>query len=621
MQIAFGNARLLLWILLILTSWIGWGEAARRVCRVRRIDLGLRAAWGMAITALIGGPLNAAEFCSPWVLIAITLCGAGFAVPLLIDGIQRARRHPATSIERALPLLPIVVVGLFFLISSMSALDGGINLIDDASFYFTLPIRMLETGAAIDPLNGRRLSTFGGYAFLQAQVGVVGTEWAAFVVDRGLSSVVTVMLLVGIGNRRHAWRWAACVSAAICWLFPVYRTSANCMAAMAITAMVLGTLRTVLLADQRPTRRLPLLIMAAVMATAACTFRDNILALPPLFFAIYFAHRAWRSVQPMRDLAMEAGLVIATGLLALLPWSIALFRACGSFLYPLMKGNQRDPSFTFAPASMASVDRLVVAARLLASPTFLLVYLPIVFLIFRKQWTALWMFIAAVLMSGLTAYEFPIADLGWLERFCVPALLGIGLYGVDLAIRPVAASHRKNAATAVVAATIVALLLWPWDWSAAYFRNKGKAFVDSVTTPFRFASPEAVKAYAAMQKSIPQGAVVASALDYPTLLNFARNPIYCIDIPGAATKTGIWPYRQGVYALRDFLREQGVQYVAFQEFGQAEGLHSPPQWINLMPKHDRTAERMLDMMATVEALAKVSPVVHHQDGLVAFKVQ
>ena len=76
---------------------------------------------------------------------------------------------------------------------------------------FVLPLRMLEAGAALDPLNLRRLLTYGGYAFLQAQVGVVGSEANAYVVDPGLASVLIVMLLAGLRQRRGAGRWVVVV--------------------------------------------------------------------------------------------------------------------------------------------------------------------------------------------------------------------------------------------------------------------------------------------------------------------------------------------------------------------------------------------------------------------------
>ena len=573
----------------------------------------------MAVTALLGGPLNAGRLCSPISITAVTLIGACLAKPVVVRAVRRLARRPAVCLKLLLPYSPLMLAGLFMLISSMSAVDGGINTLDDAPFYMTLPLKMLQTGAAIEPLNGRRLSTFGGYAFLQAQIGVVGNEWAAFVVDKGLSSIVVVLLVVGLRRRRYAWRWVACLVGAMVWLFPVYR--ANTMAALAITALVLATLRTVQLADLRSANRLPLLVLAGLTATAVCTFRDNILALPPIFFSGYFAYRFHRFPADWRVTLKETIAVAATGLLALLPWSVALYQACGSFLYPLMKGNQRDPYFDFVLPGTTWTTRLSVVQQMILSRPFLLSYIPVVFVLLHKQWTTFWMFVATLLMAAMTAYAFPTAEMGWLERFNLPALMAITLVAFDLAMRPPPTVVRGTWLALLLILFISWACLWPFSQTADQLNNKGRAFADSVRKRPDIFAPGLPESYRALQQSTPEGATILSILDYPTLLDFKRNTIYCVDIPGGATKTGLWPYHGTVRELQEFLLAQGGDYVVFGEFGKANGLYAPRDWIRLFRTGDRTAPRMLDMMGTVEALAKICPVVHHADGYIAFRIR
>src|SRR4051794_39879594 len=67
----------LLWTILILLAWIGWGFL---LCGLlphysQNIDWGLAAAWGMALCIALGGVLNLFALISPGVGMAFVLFG------------------------------------------------------------------------------------------------------------------------------------------------------------------------------------------------------------------------------------------------------------------------------------------------------------------------------------------------------------------------------------------------------------------------------------------------------------------------------------------------------------------------------------------------------------------
>ena len=166
-----------LWGLFVLASWAGWGYWLGRwfLGKGREPDPSLCIGWGLCGMLVIGGVLNAARLCSPAMLSALVVIGSVGAIPLLRRQWNAIRRDPHGATRAWLNMLPLVIWGSVVLAGSLDWTISEINPADDLANYLMYPVKMLQTGAAIDPFNIRRLSTFGGFAFLQAVIGVVGT--------------------------------------------------------------------------------------------------------------------------------------------------------------------------------------------------------------------------------------------------------------------------------------------------------------------------------------------------------------------------------------------------------------------------------------------------------------
>jgi len=69
------------WGLLILASFIGWGgEIARRLFVARKVDLGLRATWGLSFVLLACAVASLASLSSRAVILFIVAAGAALGV-------------------------------------------------------------------------------------------------------------------------------------------------------------------------------------------------------------------------------------------------------------------------------------------------------------------------------------------------------------------------------------------------------------------------------------------------------------------------------------------------------------------------------------------------------------
>ena len=614
-----GFGVMLVWTALVAASWVGWGSAAARWAGCRRVGVGLRASWGLAITVFLGGVLNATRT-SYTPLVALLVFGGDLILVVFLFKVRRSMRRWAMrrwSWQRAVAVLPVVIAlgyGAVVLAGSLATDTETVNGYDDPGLYLLMPQKMLHAGAAIDPLNIRRLSTFGGYSFLQAQIGVIGQETHAFVVDMGLAPLLLVLLLIDetrVGRRR----WMIVPLAAVCWLYPMPRL--NTMAEWVMAVTTLATLRTMLLADRltvvkdgRTRRRL--LIVAAVTATAGCTFRDNLIALPPLFFGFYFIVRFISGSVPRRTTAVETLLVLTTGVVCLMPWSLALYQAAGSPLYPLFKGNDPVGIIGYAGDMTAEFRRDVVIGTLGLTP-FLLLYLPAILIIAYRRWTAAMLLIAIVSTCVMTIYAYPTDDPVSYERFCLPALTAVALYGMAVGLR------RRPW---VVCATLVwagALLLTPARWPWVTICRQCATAVRAVSQEPTLYHPDLRRAYADLQQAIPPWAIVASAIDYPTLFDLGRNPVDSMDVPGAAIR-GEWPFDKGPEALQRFFAEQGVQYVVWRDFRQADGLYGRAMWEQLLHGGEGNALTMLDFMQNLDRLAHTRALVYDHDGFRAIKI-
>lgn len=69
--------------------------------------------------------------------------------------------------------------------------------------------------------------------------------------------------------------------------------------------------------------------------------------------------------------------------------------------------------------------------------------------------------------------------------------------------------------------------------------------------------------YIEMQEAVPAGEVFLARMEKPFLFDFARNPIFIIDIPGGASLPPGMPFFEGGEALSDYLLANNIRYVAY----------------------------------------------------------
>jgi hypothetical protein len=130
-----------------------------------------------------------------------------------------------------------------------------------------------------------------------------------------------------------------------------------------------------------------------------------------------------------------------------------------------------------------------------------------------------------------------------------------------------------------------------------------------------------VRSYGELQRAIPEGARLAVLLDDPWALDYARNPIVNLDLPGLAAPAPGLPSFTTPAHWRAYFASRGIRYLAFVEPDASAFMYRRGQWLYRMYQEDELfqymAAHLVDALDTFAALAASSTVRFHGDGMYA----
>ena len=155
----------------------GWGGACRRV-----FGLSNAGHWsttlpiGLAVLVFFGGILNVIALATPYVLLALVAGGVILAVlsrrrtdPGFPQSLWTWPVRPEDVWQRGAAYGLIAIIFIFAFATQLSPREY--NMYDDFQKYFTVPVRMIQTGSVFGgPLDSMGTGTLGGLAFLQGIV-------------------------------------------------------------------------------------------------------------------------------------------------------------------------------------------------------------------------------------------------------------------------------------------------------------------------------------------------------------------------------------------------------------------------------------------------------------------
>ncbi len=561
-----------LWGVVVLASWVGWGELVRRVCGVNvgRVGWALRAGWGMAAVLGICGVLLAAGVCDGMALGTIVVIGAVVAGMEGWRELRRPRVRGRWSMGERVAVGALVLLLLYLYATSVVAWD--FNWWDDLPNYLVAVKKVLQTGSLIEPFSLRRIVAYGGQQVLGGMVVLGGTWVNVDILDLGLGRVIFAGLVWEIVRPGEKWGRIVCaVGLIVLVLVPrVPLTMLNTQAEMTGVVLLVTLLRT--LAMARGGVRMA--VVAGVVAGAAGTLRANFLPMGVLSIVLCEGMRVVRSRGAWRRAAANVAVAGVSFAVVLLPWAVELWRSSGTLLYPVWAGNMR-PEYTYFDAGWSVVEKVKWVLGFAGYGAGLVLMGPLVLALRRRYWrTELPMAVAAAVSVGWLLWTFTLTEYTNTFRFAFPVAFGVGAVVVmGLAVWPRGRVERWMGIGALV--MIGAVNLWPGAWWA--FAERGKVWTNAGESPLG-AVVGSEKAYRAAQGAVPAGERIFSATSFPVLFDYARNPIWIADVPGAVSPSPGMPIFEGASAVKSYLLGLGVRYVVFTLPEEDRTLYSKTYW-------------------------------------------
>lgn len=624
----FGGAG---WAIAVGGVLFGLGGGARRALRIEMM-IGEQLALGTIVWIFAGGVLLAIGHASRGPLFVVA--GIGFAlafVDLWAYACQPA--SPVTGNDRwvAATLLAVLAVYLGFVVIAMIGTRG--NPYDDHVAYTPLVKRLLDCGNLIEPFSFRRLSAYGGQTVLLALVALRGDVDSTDLLDRGVFQVIAILVVLDIIRRRQLKVGVS--SLLIFFLLCLWDLSINSASTWTGFTCFLAAYAFVSREDSPPRTAL---LLAFAASGAACTLRQNYI-LPAGLFALLllvFHLRARAATSTWREvLASERatiGLAIATAAVIVVPYAIAAWASSGTFLYPIMFGTW-NPAAPLRPTGATVYDELVFFLSVILHSEPIRIWwlvIPFMFLARDTRTTRPWKayLIASCVGFAALVHSFMLSDPNTLWRYAFGYMTPLALifYIETASTLPFV---EKTAPGPVRVSAVATVLIWigliaqviaARDVPAARLANvmenvKSAEVLGSLPVDSR------VDSYQRMQDSIPAGATVAVMLDTPYLLDFDRNPIFNLDLPGfAAPGPGLPAFTDPAH-WRAYFTSHGIRYIAFVATGYSGYLFRRPGWLWRMYADDELwrfmAAHMVDTIDTLRELAATSKVVFHEHGLYA----
>ena len=628
----FVNA--LVWGALVLGSFVGWGTLlARRLVPGRPVDPALRAAWGVALLVAVGGVLSMLCLISRGRVAALVMGGLlGLALDL---GARRAELlESMLAAFRSRPRAVGVTIGLgaLALLALVQAAGAGLTLAyywncDDGPAYLVFPAEMLSAGCSVQPFSIRGLNSYGGQPFLNALMMSQLPTTAVFLFDRGLCLLIAFGLVLWYPLRRRA---LALLPLALLVTVPDIR--ANTTATMSAAVLYLAAFRTLeLLPPEEGLPRRVGTLLALIAAALAALRQSNVVPAAALILLAYGGLVARAAPAERRTVLRNFGRVTLLCLALLLPWIVSSFRSARAIAHPLISLNYHPELGTYG----GTKGFLELAKRFWANFTHERAIKTLPLFLFaglllkeddrrRPLGTIFW---ASVIGMLALVWAFAWGNPADNERLLFSSALATALCVSLAALRKADAPLADPAAprfteTFLPAVVACAALLIQIDGARPATTKLYGGALDLVKAaseaPPPPPDPEEAQ-YRALQAAIAPGEGVLTMLDRAYWLDFRRNKIDAIDLPGMVSPRPGLPLDSDD-AFVAYLLDHHLRYFAFVRKESSIELYKSSTWASLArnpdPSQRTLAPLFFKAFERADSVARTRTKVFERDGMV-----
>lgn len=570
----------LVWTMLVGLSATGYGSLVARVSGLRA-TLPLKAVWGLSLLTLAGGwAALGSVFRTAWVF---AVCFGGLA--LLAHAVVVTDKRAVAAAVRALTsgfrgpaAIAAWLLGMIVLV--IPAL-GTLHPYDDSIAYTAFPQKLIHTGTLIEPFSLRRLASLGGQTI---QLGYLWPRIEAahsLILDRGLGLCLLGLLLSSLAQRSLARTkpWSVALAMGICCVLSALALVTVAINSASTVTSALWSLAAFLTLHKTPSRAASswrAFIPAALTLATYVSFRP-FHALPALGMAVaHFALTAPQGAPRISSFARSLAILAGVAAVALFGLVALSMRSHGTPLYPFIRGTGSPVGESLIGGHARLSGHVTRLVTWFGQPRVACTAAVVVFGAFSKQTSrSVKAFAGVQLLSSFAIVALlGESDSSNLERYSLPLLLSAAWtillrpFGGDAAHEPGANQLRSLLSASLLFAVSVPSLVTIRESAPAYISKIDFALHARARKGHVLGAEELQLREA--QSAIPAGRKVATLVDMPYYLDFGRNDLALLDMPGFASPAPGMPFFAGAEPVAQYLRGLGYTHVLFvrTEFSQ-----------------------------------------------------
>ena len=594
------------WLVVVILTWFGLGSLLWDSCGLgsRYSSVGLRVGLGFSVILVLGGLHLALGLPSGAVFVAEAIVGVSRC--LWLAGCWCRAPFDKHSLIQRLPFISLLVVCAVAV--ALSVVDRRFSCYDDYLAYFAHARMILERGSLVDPFSFRRLASFGGQAYQHAFI-LLGSRFEALAsLDHGLA-LVAVAILFYEELMKSSKSWLLPLGFSLLFLFmdvPRINTASQITGLLCFSTFVSLLRRLVVEEDESRW----IWIALAVVGAAFSTLRANFGPGAEMLLAL-----SWIGYPKARTSLLKASISI---FILLLPWMLEMYVSSGTPWFPILKGNYVSSVSTLN--YIPSRDRIVALTLQLLSGSNLEFVLPLGLLgwvVFRDKLSIQVLVVALFMLLLMHFSTLSADDPGHAFRYSFPFLFGSMFYSV-VAISRQAEVGRVARILKRAALPFLCLTCWSsvWQLQSLYLLGSFKDAAD-----LRFLKNDAFakdrEGVQLAQSGVEPGHRMLVAIDQPFLLDFKRNPIWSLDVPGQAGPPLALEWGDS-RAVLEAWKKLGIEDFVFEAPESSTCQYSSKFWQRIavqahpIPHHSNWLAIHLGYFGFLETLIPFA--VHSEDG-------
>lgn len=449
-----------------------------------------------------------------------------------------------------------------------------LNQHDDFSGYLVLANRILQEGyQGGDPFNDRSIEQgFGAGNYFIALLASSLPATASHLADAGIGLILLMLLTLNAYRRSNITRpFVFPLICAVIWCAVVINAPIVNASPLIIAGGLFFAAIHFYIQSHYAEQYIDHVLLALLLSSLLVLKGNYIIPVCATALCVYLSRL---TIVKLGRAALEFGIFMGCMFLFTLPWMIANWQFSTTPFYPLLGHGLVTPNALgmatlgqFADAALTLLPFYITLIGLLALLYQFKERIESHFLLFVSLLSITIIFLSCALCmtsaGSLTRYSYvslfgPIAFLSTYVLFNIPFS--------DIA----SLSKRRISGDFV----LIALIFFAAPQFLDTIKRSSRGLVKSTyhqsidnVPPFDITKEQL--RIDLLQSSLPLGSTVLTRLDTPFLLNFTKQKFHVMDWPGnVGPKPGV-PYDQASEGLAQYLRNQGIEYVAYSYGNEA----------------------------------------------------